>query len=102
MNKSLSSNIGETAVKTVDCVCKIDRIGNFLKEARPFDNMIKPSQNLWLRTPLMLVSFLRLMLSGTIDLLNYAVVKMGALADPGTLFPPAQNYKTASIYSTIQ
>ena len=38
----------------------------------------------------MLVSFLRLMLSGTIDLLNYAVVKMGALADLGTLFPPAQ------------
>ena len=81
MNKSLSSNIGETAVKTVDCVCKIDRIGNFLKEARPFDNMIKPSQNLWLRTPLMLVSFLRLMLSGTIDLLNYAVVKIVIYTD---------------------
>jgi len=36
----------------------------------------------------MLVSSLRLRLSGTIDPLNYAVVMMGALADPGTLFPP--------------
>lgn len=68
----------------------IDRTGNMFKGAMSFDNTIKPSQNLWLRTPLMLVSFSRLRLSGTIDLLNYAVVMMEALLDPGTLFPPVQ------------
>lgn len=97
MNKSLSSNIGENAIKTVECVCKveegkwyIDKIGNFLKEAMPYDNMTKPSQNLWLMIPQMLVSFLTLMRYGTINLLNYEVTEMGALADPGTLFPPVQ------------
>lgn len=55
-----------------------------------FDNTIKPSQNLWLKTPLMPVSFSRLRLSGTIDLPKYAVVMMEELLDPGTLFPPVQ------------
>lgn len=38
----------------------------------------------------MLAFSLRLKLSGTRDLPRYAVAEKGALADPGTLFPPVQ------------